>query len=110
MDNHSDVSCSVIDWSAKASKPALTVLCPPEEVFAPVHVYLKVSWLNENEVPAYARTIHVQARALTKLRTDKSALRVWLGVREKQDTAVRGKWVAFTGVVDLALLSLSSER
>jgi hypothetical protein len=100
-----DVTCSVVEWDGASSKPALTVLCPPPEVFAPLHVYLKLSWLKPEEVPAHAGTIHAPAKTLTKLRTNKSAVWVWLAVEEKHDAPVRGKWVAFTGLVDVALLS-----
>lgn len=105
-----DVSCSVVEWSAASSKPALTVLCPPPEVFAPLHVYLKVSWLKAEDIPAYAGAIHAPAKTLTKLRTNKSAVWLWLSVQEKHDAPLRGKWVAFTGVADVALLSLSTKR
>jgi hypothetical protein len=105
-----DVICSVVEWSAGSSKPALTVLCPPAEVFGPMHVYLKVSWLNAHEVPAYAGTIQGRPRTLTKLRTNKSAVWVWLEVQDKENAPVRGKWVPFTGVVDMALLSLPGRR
>jgi hypothetical protein len=105
-----DVSCSVVEWSAEPAKPTLTVLCPPEEVFAPLHIYLKVSWLKADDVPAYARMIRAPARTPTKLRTNKTAVWMWLGVQEKQDAPPRKKWVAFSGVVDVALLSLPAKH
>ena len=105
-----DVSCSVVEWNAAPAKPTLTVLCPPEEVFAPLHVFLKVSWLKAEDVPAYSRTIRAPARTPTKLRTNKTAVWIWLAVQEKQDSAPRNKWVAFSGVVDVALLNLPAKR
>lgn len=109
IDRH-DIDCSVVTWNAEAAKPTLTVLCPPEEILAPLHVYLKVSWLKSEDVPVYARMIQAPARTPTKLRTDRTAVWIWLGVQEKQDAPPRRKWVAFTGVVDLALLSLPGKR
>jgi len=105
-----DVSCSVVEWNAAPAKPTLTVLCPPEQVFAPLHVYLKVSWLKAEDVPAYARMIQAPAKAPTKLRTNKSAVWIWLRVQDKLDAPIRGKWVAFSGVVDVALLSLPGKH
>jgi len=105
-----DVNCSVVEWNAALAKPTLSVLCPPEEVFAPLHVYLKVSWLEAKDVPTYSRTIRALARTPTKLRTNKTAVWIWLAVQEKQNAAPRYKWVAFSGVVDVALLNLPAKR
>jgi len=105
-----DVSCSVVEWNAEPAKPTLTLLCPPEDVFAPLHVYLKVSWLKADDVPAYTRAIRASARTPTKLRTNKTAVWIWLGVQEKQDAPPRKKWVPFSGVVDVALLSLPAQH
>ena len=105
-----DVSCSVVEWNGAPAKPTLTVLCPPEEVFAPLHVYLKVSWLKVDDVPSYTQAIRVPARTPTKLRTNKTAVWIWLEVQEKQDAPPRKKWVPFSGVVDVALLSPPAKR
>lgn len=104
-----DVGCSVVEWNGAPAKPTLTVLCPPEEVFAPLHVYLKVSWLKAEDVPAYTRAIRAPVRTPTKLRTNKTAVWIWLAVQEKEDAPPRKKWVPFSGVVDLALLSLPAK-
>jgi len=108
--NKPDVSCSVVEWNAALTKPTLTVLCPPEEIFAPLHVYLKISWLKAEDVPADTRGIRAPARTPTKLRTNKTAVWLWLGVQEKQDAPPRKKWIPFSGVVDVALLSLPDKR
>jgi len=105
-----DLGCSVVEWTVQPVKPTLTVLCPPEQVLAPLHVYLKVSWLKPEDVPAYARTIQAPSKTPTKLRTDRTAVWILLEVQEKQDAPLRRKWVAFTGVVDVALLSLPGKR
>jgi hypothetical protein len=105
-----DVSCSVVEWNGASAKPTLTVLCPPEELFAPLHVYLKVSWLKAEDVPGYTRAIQAPARTPTKLRTNKTAVWIWLGVQEKEDAPPSKKWVPFSGVVDVALLSLPAKR
>jgi hypothetical protein len=83
---------------------------PAEEIFAPLHVYLKVSWHKAEDVPADTRGIRAPARTPTKLRTNKSAVWLWLGVQEKQDAPPRKKWVPFSGLVDVALLSLPTKR
>lgn len=107
--DRSDIGCAVVEWNVEVAKPALTVLCPPEEILAPLHVYLKVSWLKSEDVPAYARMIQAPPRTPTKLRTDRTAVWIWLSVQDK-DASLRKKWVAFTGVVDLALLNLAGKH
>lgn len=105
-----DISCSVVEWKIGAPSPTLTVLCPPEYIFAPLHVYLKLSWLKPQDIPACARGVMAAAKAPTRLRTNKSATWVWLEVREQQDGAPRRKWVPFNGVKDMALLTMPRER
>ena len=105
-----DISCSVVEWKVGVPTPTLTVLCPPEDVFAPLHVYLKLSWLKPEDIPASARNVMAAAKTTTRLRTNKSATWVWLEVREKERDAPRRMWLAFNGVADMALLTLPRKR
>ena len=105
-----DVSCSVVQWKGDPVTPTLAVICPPQNVFAPLHVYLKLSWLKPEDVPLSARGIAAPEKTLIKIRTNKSIAWVWLEVRERQGTIPHSTWVAFNGVVDIALLTLSSKR
>ena len=90
--------------------PTLAVICPPQNVFAPLHVHLKLSWLKPEDVPLSARGIGAPEKTLIKIRTNKSIAWVWLEVRERQGAIPHRTWVAFNGVVDIALLTLSSKR
>lgn len=105
-----DISCSVVEWKNDAATPTLALICPPQNVFAPLHVYLKLSWLKPEDVPLSAREITAASNTLTKLRTNKSTAWVWLGTRERQGVAPHRTWVAFNGLVDMALLTLSRRR
>ena len=105
-----DVSCSVVQWKGDPVIPTLAVICPPQNVFAPLHVYLKLSWLKSEDVPLSARGIAAAEKTLIKIRTNKSIAWVWLEVRERQGATPHRTWVAFNGVVDIALLTLSSKR
>jgi len=105
-----DVSCSVVEWKVGGPMPTLTVLCPPDDVFAPLHVYLKLSWLKPEHIPASVRNVMVTTKTPIRLRTNKSATWVWLELREKQGDAPRRTWVAFNGVADVALLTLPPKR
>ncbi len=105
-----DVSCSVVRWKDDPATPTLAVICPPQNVFAPLHVYLKLSWLRPEDVPVSARRIAAREKSLIKIRTNRAIAWVWVGVREKEGAIPRSTWVAFNGVVDMALLTLSPKR
>jgi len=108
--NMPDINCSILDWKDDSLKPTLAVLCPPQDTFAPVYLFLKLSWLKSEDVPSSVRSITAQAKTVTRIRTTRSAVWVWLGVKEKPDVAPHATWVAFTAVADIALLTLPTKR
>jgi len=105
-----DVSCSIVEWKDDTPKPTLAVVCPPQDTFTPLHVYLKLSWLKSEDVPLFARTITVPPKMIVKIRTTGSTAWVWLAVKEKPSAAARRTWVGFNAVVDIALLTLPTKR
>ena len=105
-----DVSCSIVEWKDDTSKPTLAVVCPPQDTFTPLHVYLKLSWLKSEDVPLSVRSITVPAKTIVKIRTTGSTAWVWLAVKEKPSAAARRTWVGFNAVVDVALLTLPTKR
>jgi hypothetical protein len=105
-----DINCSILDWKDDPPKPALAVLCPPQDTFAPVYLYLKLSWLKSEDVPSSVRSITAPAKTVIKIRTSKSVAWVWLGVKEKSDAPPRWTWVAFNALADIALLTLPSKQ
>jgi hypothetical protein len=109
-DNMPDINCSILDWKDDSPKPTLAVLCPPQDTFAPVYLFLKLSWLKSEDVPSTVRNITAAAKTVIKIRTTKSAAWVWLGVKEKADASPRRTWVAFNAVADIALLTLTSKQ
>ena len=105
-----DVSCSIVEWRDDSPKPTLAVVCPPQDKFSPLHVYLKLSWLKSEDVPLFARSITIPAKTIVKIRTTGSTAWVWLVVKEKPSAAPRQLWVGFNAVVDVALLTLPTKR
>ena len=100
-----DIGCEVLKWNNQPPAPRLAILCPPQSIFAPLHVYLKLSWLKPEDVPSCSHEITAQTRSLTKIRTNQSATWVWLDVREREGVASHKAWVAFNAIEDVALLS-----
>jgi hypothetical protein len=105
-----DVNCSIVEWKGDTSKPTLAVVCPPQDTFAPLHLYLKLSWLKSEDVPLYVRSITVPAKTNVKMRTTGSTAWMLLAVKEKPTAAARRTWVGFNAVVDIALLTIPRRR
>ena len=104
-----DVSCSIVEWKDDTPKPTLAVVCPPQNTFAPLHFYLKLSWLKSEDVPLSVRSITVPVKTIVKIRTTRSTAWVWLAVKEKPSAEARRRWVGFNAVVDIALLTLPAK-
>jgi len=98
-----DVECTVVQWS-ETPKPVLTLLCPPKEVFAPLRIVIKLSWLKPEDAPVKPAAISVVPGTLTKLHTNKTVATVWLSIKEEGKDQAQAKWVSFNGVADVALL------
>jgi hypothetical protein len=98
-----DVECTVVQWS-ETPKPVLTLLCPPKEVFAPLHIVIKLSWLKPEDAPVKPSAISVVPGTLTKLHTSKTVATVWLSIKQEGKDQAQARWVSFNGVVDVALL------
>lgn len=98
-----DVDCTVVQWS-ETPKPVLTLLCPPQEVFAPLRILIKLSWLKPEDAPVKPSSISVVPGTLTKLHTNKTVAMVWLNIEVEGKNQPQAKWVNFNGVVDVALL------
>lgn len=97
-----DVDCMIAQWNAGASRPTLTVICPPESVFAPLRVLIKLAWMKPGLAPAEPGKIPFRVGALTRIRTNKDAAQIWL-LADRGHSA-QEEWVAFDAVGDLALL------
>jgi hypothetical protein len=105
-----DVDCVVQQWKADWPNPVLTLLCPPGQVFAPLRVLIKLSWMKPEDAPVNPIDILALPGAATKIRTCKTAALVWLQVRKKEGGQPQSVWVSFNGVVDVALLGGQSRR
>jgi hypothetical protein len=100
-----DIDCTVAEWRATAKKPVLTLICPPNTVFSPLRVLIKLSWMKPEDAPFGPEHILAPTGAPTKIRTNKAAALIWLQVDEKGKREPRGTWIGFNAVVDVALLS-----
>lgn len=105
-----DIDCSIHAWDPDSQKPVLTLLCPPEPVFAPLRVYLRLSWLKPEDVPRDVGRVIARPKSATRIRTNKETLMVRLEVAEEPGRHSKAKWVNFNGVVDVALIKEARPR
>jgi len=101
-----DIDCIVAQWSPTPTRPVLTLICPPNTVFAPLRVLIKLSWMKPEGTHMDLQEIFAFAGSPTKIRTNKTAVQVWLQVTEKNENGERkphARWVGFDAVVDVAL-------
>jgi hypothetical protein len=101
--NLPDIDCSIQDWNRHDREPVLTLLCPSVTIFAPLRIYLKLSWLKTEDVPNDVEKIVARPGTVTKIRTTAGAVMVRLDTVGPSNRP-KARWVGFNGVVDVALI------
>lgn len=101
----SDIKCSIVEWNNSSPKPALTVVCPPPEIFAPLRVILKFSWVDSKDVPREAAKVVAEPRNATRIQLGKGNVRAFLKVSDHSDTT-KEKWVVFNSLQSFRLVPM----
>jgi hypothetical protein len=93
-----DLKCAVEEWIDANPKPSLVLVCPPDEVFAPLRLYFKLSWKQEADVPANLRII-AEPKSMIKMRWNSQGdYQVWLPIERKEHKR-QPEWVSFNNLV-----------
>jgi hypothetical protein len=100
-----DIDCSIQEWNPSRPKPYLKLLCPSEAAYAPVRVYLKLSWMKPDDVAKDIEKIITRPRQSTSMRANKSVVMVRMEFSEGKGQHSQIKWVDFNGVMDFALIT-----
>ncbi len=100
----SDIKCSIVEWVDTPPKPELTVVCPPPEIFAPLRVFLKFSWVDSKDVPKDVAKVVAKPRAETKIQLGKANIKVFLKMSKDADDSGKEKWVAFNALQAFAIV------
>jgi hypothetical protein len=100
----SEIKCSIVEWADNPPKPELTVVCPPPEIFAPLRVFLKFSWVDAKDVPKDAAKVVAKPRAETKIQLGKANIKVFLKFAKDADDSAKEKWVAFNALQAFAIV------
>ncbi len=101
-DRTADLKCAVVEWNGNPPRPSLVVVCPPEEVFAPLRLYLKLSWKRDEDVPRDFQSFIAQANTQTKVNwTPRGDYRVLLKTEHKNGRSGQPAWVDFNDLAGL---------
>jgi len=101
-----DVKCAIVEWITASPKPSLVVVCPPDEVFAPLRLYFKLSWKRDADVPANFQIV-AEPKTMIKMHWNlQGDYQVLLRTERKNDRSPHPEWVKFN---DLQALYIRSE-
>jgi hypothetical protein len=99
-----DIDCTVAQWAPASKRSVLTLICPPNTVFSPIRVLIKLSWMKPDDAPVSPERILAPVGTLTKIRTKNTLAEIWLPVEKDRKDTPQQSWVGFNAVVDVALL------
>jgi hypothetical protein len=100
----SDIKCSIVEWDNASPKPVLTVVCPPPEVFTPLRVFLKFSWMDAKDVPKDVAKVVAEPRTGTKIQFDRANIKVFLKLSKGAEDSTKEKWMAFNALQGFAII------
>jgi hypothetical protein len=105
VDPSPDMKCAVVEWIAPPPKPSLVVVRPPDEVFAPLRLYFKLSWKRDADVPGDLQII-ATPKAMTKKHWNMQGdYQVLLRAERKNEHGARPAWVKFNDLVGVNIKS-----
>src|ERR1044071_2324179 len=82
-----DIDCTVAQWAPASKRSVLTLICPPNTVFSPIRVLIKLSWMKPDDAPVCPERILAPVGTLTKIRTKNTLAEIWLPVeKDRKDT------------------------
>jgi hypothetical protein len=98
-----EINCAVVKWEPDLPDPALTLVCPPEHVFTPVRVFLKVAGPKSQEIPKDLQRIVAAPHSPARIRPTPEALYVRLRVNDTGEETGKEAWIAFSSVLAFSL-------
>jgi hypothetical protein len=98
------MKCAIVQWTQEPPRPALVVVCPPEEVFAPLRIYFKLSWKRDEDLPRNFQALMGPAKTQTKMHWNSQGdYQVLLQPKQKDGRASHREWVNFTDLAGVYL-------
>jgi hypothetical protein len=105
-----EIKCAIVEWDGSTPKPILTVVCPPPEVFTPLRVFLKFSWMEPRDVPKDAAKVVAEPRTGTKIMLDRASIKVFLKISKGADDSGKEKWMGFNALQGFAIIPSESAK
>ena len=105
VDPSPDVKCAIVEWITASPKPSLVVVCPPDEVFAPLRLYFKLSWKRDADVPGDFQIIAAPKTMIKMHWNSKGDYQVLLQTERKNERGPHTEWVKFNDLVGVYIKS-----
>ncbi len=100
-----DVKCAIVEWISAPPKPSLVVVCPPDEVFAPLRLYFKLSWKRDADVPGNFQIV-AEPKTMIKMHWNAQGdYQLLLRTERKNERNPRTEWVKFNDLVAVYIKS-----
>jgi hypothetical protein len=96
--------CAIEDWRHDGRKPILTLVCPPDEIFAPLRVLITLSWAEPRDIPRNLNDIEIRPRLPVKLTSTGRGLGVRLPIFPAGEKRPHEDWLWFTEIQHVRLL------
>jgi hypothetical protein len=109
-DPSANLKCAVEEWIAERPKPSLVVVCPPDDVFAPLRLYFKLSWRRDADVPENVQII-AERKSMIKMHWNSHGdFQVLLPTERKDQRGHRPEWINFNNLVGVYIMSADRTR
>ena len=101
------VNCSVVKYESALARPMLHLICPEQQVFAPLRVHLMLTWRQLTEIPPAMRSMLVDTSRVVRFKSPEPGISsVELTFQDPKDSRSVKQWITFNDVnVGLVLTS-----
>ncbi len=98
------LKCAVMAWEQTGDKPSLTLICPPEDVYSPIRLVLKLSWKEVKEIPDGLRDLELFPGDIAKVKLSSKAAVALLRIRADVRGRPGHKWVKFNELLQVGIV------
>ena len=93
------VNCSVVKYESTQVRPVLHLICPEQQVFAPLRVHLMLSWRDLTEIPQAMRSMLVDTSRVVRFKSPNPGISsVELTFQDPNDSRHVKQWITFNDV------------
>ncbi|HYX54076.1 MAG TPA: hypothetical protein VE783_11545 [Candidatus Limnocylindrales bacterium] len=89
------ISCAIVKYQAD-NKPQVHLLCPGPEIYAPLRVYLALTWNEAKDVPSSLKNLQVDTNAAVRFKSRPGNPMAELTLRDAARS--QKEWVSFNKI------------